>query len=103
MSPQHDEISLLIIRDWDTTAIGKFMGVVLVPVAHLGAISNIRTSKSTHKAFDPVDTIGQRSPTGGRDPKSHCFRATLITNLTSFMGNLIQSLIPRDDLPFGIS
>jgi hypothetical protein len=56
------------------------MSEILMPVAILCAVADVRAAEVPHKAFDPIDAVRDRRAARGRNGESYRLSAVLLAD-----------------------
>jgi hypothetical protein len=97
--PQHDAARFLEIGRRDRTPERKGMGVILVPIADLGAIRHVRAAEGVDETLDPAQVVRDRGAARGRQAEGDRLRTRLAANAIEFGRGPVERLLPGDPLP----
>ena len=97
--PQHDAFRFFEIGRRDRTPERKGMGVVLVPIADLGAIRHVRAAEGIDETLDPAQIIRDRGAARRRQTEGDRLRTRLFANAIEFGRGPVERLLPCDPLP----
>ena len=77
------------------------MSEILMPVAILCAVADVRAAEVPHKAFDPIDAVRDRRAARGRNGESYRLSAVLIADRCELLCRFGKCFLPTDTFPFG--
>ena len=102
MAPEEHAAGGVEVRGPDPCAEGVAGGVVLVPVADLGAVHVVRAAERAHEPLEPGERVGDGGSARGRDRERDPFRPVLLRDAPQVRGREVQRLVPADPDPAGV-
>ena len=102
VAPEEHAAGGVEVRGPDPRTEGVAGGVVLVPVADLGAVDVVRAAERAHEPLEPGERVGDGGPARGRDRERHPFRPVLLGDAPQVRGREVQRLVPADPDPAGV-
>jgi hypothetical protein len=84
MPPEHDRVGVFEVGGWKPAPKGEGMSEILMPVAYLSGVADLRTAEVPHEALDPIDAVRDRGAAPGCNRESYCFGAVLLRAAASF-------------------
>ncbi len=99
VAPEQDAAGIGEVGRRHAHAEGIGAGVILVPVAELGAVDPVRAAEGVDEALDPENAVGERGGAGGRHREGDALGAALVAEASELAGRCGQRLVPADALP----
>jgi hypothetical protein len=70
--PEHDRIGVFEVGSWKPATKGEGMSEILMPVAYLRGVADVRAAEVPHEAFDPIDAVRDRRAARASNRESYC-------------------------------
>src|SRR5476651_944286 len=94
MAPQDAEVGVLPVRRRHAASERECMSKVLVTVADLRRVTNVRTPKVTHETLDPVDAVRQRRAAWRGHAEHHGLRTAFAANGAQPLADFRERFVP---------
>ena len=102
VAPEEYAASGVEVRGPDPGAEGVAGGVVLVPVADLGAVDVVGGPERVQQPLDPRQRIGDGGPARRRDRERHPLGTVRLHDAPQLLGREVERLVPTDSHPTGV-
>ena len=102
VTPEEHAAGGVEIRGPDPGAERVAGGVVLVPVADLGAVDVVGGPERVQQPLDPRQRIGDGGPAWGGDRERHPLGTVRLHDSPQLLGREIERLVPADSHPSGV-
>jgi len=100
IEPPDDRIGVFEVSSWKPATKGEGVGEILMPVAYLRGVTDVRAPEVPREAFDPINAVRDRRAARASNPGSYCFSAVLLTDRCELQCRFGECFLPTNTLPY---
>ena len=101
MPPEHDRVGVFKVGGWKPAIKSEGMSEILVPVAYLGGVADVKGCRSTARSVRSINAVRDRRAALDGSRESNCFGAVLLADRCQFRCRFGKRLLPTNPLPSG--